>query len=244
MLEENEKESKDETPKAETETQADQASVLEASSELHLEAFFGLKKGMSSAYTPEGIRIPVTILECHPWTVTQVKTKKKEGYEAIQLSCGPRKLKNSKKPEIGHFKKAGLETGMRYCHEVRQKVEGEATLGQKVTVDMFKKGQKVKVSATSKGKGFSGSIKRHNFAGGPGSHGSGFHRRPGSIGNCEFPGRVIKGKKMAGQHGNVNCTTLGLEVVEVIPEQHILILKGAVPGAVNSLVKITQMDWR
>ena len=210
--------------------------------ELQLKAFFGIKKGMSSAYTPEGVRVPVTVLECHPWTVTQVKTKEKEGYDAIQLASSPRKLKNSKKPEIGHFKKAGFETGMRFCREVRQKVDDEVVLGQKVTVKVFKKGQKVKVSATSKGKGFSGSIKRHNFQGGPASHGSGFHRRPGSIGNCEFPGRVIKGKKMAGQHGNITSTTLGLEVVEVIPEQHILVLKGAVPGAVNGLVKITRID--
>lgn len=208
---------------------------------LVLNGFYGFKRGMSAIFNENGERIPVTVLECKPWTVTQVKTEEKEGYQAVQISGEPKKVKNSLKSELGHVKKAGLDSAPKFSGEIRQELPEGVALGQKVTVACFEKGQKIKVTATAKGKGFAGVMKRYGFGGGPASHGSGFHRRPGSIGNCEFPGRVQPGRKMAGQYGNKPVTVKGLEVVEVIPEKNVLLLKGAVPGAKNSLVKIVKL---
>ncbi len=210
-------------------------------SSLKLEGFFGVKAGMTSVYTEQGIRVPVTVLECTPWTVTQIKTKDKDGYEAVQISAQPKKLKSSLKAEIGHYKKSGFNTGMRYSREVRQDLPEGIELGQKVDLTSFAKGDILKVSAVSKGKGFSGVVKRYNFGGGPATHGSGFHRRPGSIGNREFPGRVMPGKKMAGQHGNKLVTTKGLEIVDILLDQNVLLVKGAIPGAKNTLVEFSKI---
>jgi large subunit ribosomal protein L3 len=208
---------------------------------LKLNAFYGVKAGMTSVYTEQGVRVPVTVLECNPWTVTQIKTKEKDGYEAVQISGLPRKLKSSRKSEIGHNKKAGIDTAMRYSREVRQSLPEGVALGQKVDLTSFEKGDILKVSALSKGKGFSGVVKRFNFGGGPATHGSGFHRRPGSIGNREFPGRVMPGKKMAGQMGNKITTTKGLEIIDILLDQNVLLVKGSIPGSVNTLVEITKI---
>lgn len=212
-----------------------------SSSALKLNGFFGVKAGMTSVYTEAGVRVPVTVLECKPWTVTQIKTVEKDGYEAVQISGEPRKLKNSLKAEIGHLKKAGIQTGMRYSREIRQALPEGVALGQKVDLSSFEKGDVLQVSALSKGKGFAGVVKRYNFGGGPATHGSGFHRRPGSIGNREFPGRVMPGKKMAGQMGNKISTTKGLEIVDILVDQNVLLVKGAIPGAVNTLVEFTKI---
>lgn len=227
-----------------TEAAADNQSVESSSSagsNLKLNGFFGVKMGMTSVYNEQGVRIPVTVLECNPWTVTQIKTKDKDGYEAVQISSHPKKLKSSLKSELGHFKKAGLQTGMRYSREVRQDLPADVAVGQKVTVASFEKGEMLQVSAVSKGKGFSGVVKRYSFGGGPATHGSGFHRRPGSIGNREFPGRVMPGKKMAGQHGNRLATTKGLEIIDILLEDNVLLVKGSIPGAKNTLVEITKI---
>ncbi len=215
--------------------------TADTSSALKLGGFFGVKSGMTSIYTEEGVRVPVTVLECSPWTVTQIKTKDMDGYEAIQISGLPKKLKSSLKAEIGHYKKSGFETGMRYCSEVRQALPEGAVLGQKVDLTAFEKGDILQVSSISKGKGFSGVVKRYNFGGGPATHGSGFHRRPGSIGMCEFPGRVMPGKKMAGQYGNKKITVKGLEVVDILLDENVLLVKGAIPGAKNTLVEFRKI---
>lgn len=218
-----------------------EATETQSGSSLKLNGFFGVKAGMTSVYTDQGVRVPVTVLECNPWTVTQVKTKDKDGYEAVQISGMPKKLKSSTKASIGHFKKSGFDTGMRYSREIRQDLPEGLELGQKVDLTSFAKGDILKVSAVSKGKGFSGVVKRYNFAGGPATHGSGFHRRPGSIGNREFPGRVMPGKKMAGQYGNKLITTKGLEIVDILLDQNVLLVKGAIPGAKNTLVKFSKI---
>lgn len=232
-------ENNNETSNVVEETQQEQQAPTESS--LVLNGFYGFKRGMSSIYNENGERVPVTVLECKPWTVTQIKTLEKEGYTAVQISGVPKKTKNALKTELGHAKKAGLDTAQKYSGEVRQELPEGVALGQKVTVASFEKGQIVKVTATAKGKGFAGVVKRYGFGGGPATHGSGFHRKPGSIGNREFPGRVQPGKKMPGQLGNKPVTVKGLEVVDVIPEKNVLLLKGSVPGATNSLVKIVKL---
>jgi len=203
-----------------------------------LDTVFGLKKGMTAIYSESGVRMPVTVLECKPWTVTQLKTNDKDGYEAVQIGFKSKKIKNSTKAEVGQVKKIKLEAGFQYKKEVRGEVPEDCELGSKVSLAAFKVGQKVQVTGKSKGRGFSGVMKRHGFAGGPASHGSGFHRRPGSIGMCTFPGRVMPGKKMPGQYGSKNITVKGLEVVAVNEAENLILIKGSIPGAFNTMVKL------
>jgi len=203
-----------------------------------LNEIFGLKKGMTAYYDDKGQRIPVTVLECKPWTVTALKTQEKHGYEAVQIGFGTKKVKNTLKSEQGQSKKLKLETGFMFKKEVRCAIPENCEPGVKVSLANFEKGAKVQVTAKSKGRGFSGVMKRHGFAGGPASHGSGFHRRPGSIGMCTFPGRVMPGKKMPGQYGNKNITVSGLEVVAVNTDENVIMIKGAVPGSFNTMVKV------
>jgi large subunit ribosomal protein L3 len=207
-----------------------------------LKEIFGFKKGMTAIYDEEGRRIPVTVLECKPWTVTAIKTPEKDGYEAVQIGYGSKKAKNTLKSEMGQSKKAKLDTGFMYKREVRGAVPENCDLGSKVSLANFEKGTKVQVTAKSKGRGFSGAMKRHGFGGGPASHGSGFHRRPGSIGMCTFPGRVMPGKKMPGQYGNKNITVSGLEVIAVNTDENVLMVKGAIPGSFNTMVKVAMKD--
>ncbi|MGH1468016.1 MAG: 50S ribosomal protein L3 [Bdellovibrionales bacterium] len=199
---------------------------------------YGFKKGMSAIYNDAGVRVPVTVLECSPWTVTQVKTQDTDGYDSVQISFGVKKAKNAGKSEAGHVKAAGCQTGYRFSREVKGAAPEGCAPGKQVSLEKLEVGKKVQVTATSKGRGFSGVMKRHGFAGGPASHGSGFHRRPGSAGMCTFPGRIMPGKKMPGQYGNKTATVQGLEIVGVNVEENIVLLKGAVPGPVNGLVKI------
>jgi large subunit ribosomal protein L3 len=197
----------------------------------------GRKLGMSQVWSEDDRLLPVTVIEAGPCVVSQVKTEKRDGYCAVQLAFGDIKAGRANKPEQGHFAKARTEP-KRHIHEARIG-EGESyKLGQKITVGLFEVGTKVDVSGTSKGKGFAGVMKRHNFHGGPGGHGSHFHRAPGSIGMCATPSRVLKGVGMPGQMGNETVTVKKLEVIRIDAEQNLLVVKGAVPGGKGALLVI------
>jgi large subunit ribosomal protein L3 len=197
----------------------------------------GRKLGMSQVWSADDRLIPVTVIEAGPCFVSQIKTKKKDGYDAIQLAFGDVKAGRATKPEVGHCAKAGLDP-KKHLHEARLS-EGEAyKKGQKITVDVFEVGSRVDVVGTSKGKGFAGVMKRHNFKGGPGGHGSHFHRAPGSIGMCATPSRVLKGVGMPGHMGDETVTVQKLEVIKIDSEQNLLVVKGAVPGGKNGLLVI------
>jgi large subunit ribosomal protein L3 len=200
-------------------------------------AIIGKKLGMSQVFTEAGDRVPVTVIEAGPCAVTQVKTEETDGYQAIQIGFGEVKEKKLTRGEMGHLKKAGVGP-RKHLAEVRG--ASEAQPGDEITVEAFEIGQKVKVSGVSKGKGFAGVIKRHGFAGGPASHGSHFHRAPGSIGASAWPARVFKGMKLPGQMGNKGSTQLGLTVVATDLEKNLLFVKGAVPGSKNSIVFIQE----
>ena len=198
----------------------------------------GRKSGMTRVFTEEGNSVPVTVLEVQPNRVTQIKTAETDGYSAIQVTTGSRKASQVGKAAVGHFAKANTEAG-EGLWEFR--IENEDTieleLGGEIKVDLFEAGQKVDVTGTSKGKGFQGSVKRHNFHMQDATHGNSLsHRAPGSIGQCQTPGKVWKGKKMAGQMGNQKKTTQSLEVVRIDLEKNLLLIKGAVPGATGSKV--------
>ena len=198
----------------------------------------GRKSGMSRVFTEDGESIPVTVIEVEPNTITQVKTLDSDGYTAIQVTTGHRKANRVVKPMAGHFAKAGSEAG-RGLWEFRTEGDLGLSAGASIGVDQFEAGQKVDVSGTSKGKGFAGVIKRWNFSHQDNTHGNSLsHRAPGSIGQCQTPGRVFKGKKMAGQMGNVRVTTQNLEVVRVDVDRNLLLIKGAVPGAAGGDVYI------
>ncbi len=196
----------------------------------------GRKRGMTRIYTDDGGSIPVTVVEALPNRVTQVKSDETDGYRAVQVTAGQRKPQRVKKPEAGRFAAAGVEAG-RGCWEFRLEEDGdtaELEPGAEIRVDAFEAGQLVDVRGTSKGRGFSGTVRRHNFRAQRNSHGnSKSHRVPGSIGQCQTPGRVFKGKRMAGQMGNRRTTVQSLEVVRVDSDRNLLLIKGAVPGAVG-----------
>ena len=199
----------------------------------------GRKIGMTRVFTSEGASVPVSVVEISPNRVSQVKDLAKDGYSAVQLTGGSMKASRVSKPLAGHFAAANVEAGD-LITEFRVEATDAYTLGQLLTVaDVFKEGQLVDVSSTSKGKGFAGTVKRHNFRTQDATHGnSRSHRVPGSIGQNQSPGRVFKGKKMAGHMGNVRCTTQLLELVRVDAERHLLLIKGAIPGAPGAKVEI------
>lgn len=197
----------------------------------------GRKLGMSQVWSEDDRLIPVTVIEAGPCFVSQVKTKKKDGYDAVQLAFGEMDARKATKPVAGHFAKAKLDP-MRHVHEMRVGEGDSFRRGQKITVDVFDVGTKVDVTGTSKGKGFAGVMKRHNFHGGPGGHGSHFHRAPGSVGMCATPSRVLKGLGMPGHMGTDTVTVKKLEIVKVDAEQNLLVVKGAVPGGKNGLLVI------
>ena len=192
----------------------------------------GRKSGMTRVFTEDGASIPVTVIEVEPNRVTQVKDSDSDGYRAIQVTAGSRRANRISKSEAGHFAKSGVEAG-RGLWEFRLEADDEAPeVGAELTVERFEAGQFVDVAGKSKGKGFQGVVKRYNFAMQDATHGNSLsHRAPGSIGQCQTPGRVFKGKKMAGHMGSENVTTQGLEVVRVDIERNLLLIKGAVPGA-------------
>lgn len=195
----------------------------------------GKKAGMTRVFTEDGASVPVTVIEVEPNRVTCVKSVDVDGYAAVQVTTGSRKAKHLTKAQAGQFAKAGVEAG-RTLMEFRLAEGDEAPeVGGELTVSLFEAGQKIDVTGTSKGKGFQGAVKRWNFRTQDNSHGNSLsHRAPGSIGMCQTPGRVFKGKKMAGQMGNARSTVQSLEVVRVDAERNLLLVKGAVPGATGS----------
>jgi large subunit ribosomal protein L3 len=197
----------------------------------------GRKLGMTQVWSEDDRLLPVTVIEAGPCVVSQVKTVKRDGYSAAQIAFGDIKESKVNRPMKGHFDKAGVDP-KRHIIEVRLDGDGLVKVGETLTVEMFEAGTSVHVSGTSKGKGFAGVMKRHNFSGGPGGHGSHFHRAPGSIGQASTPSRVFRGSRMAGQMGNETVTVRNLEIVKVDPEQNLLIVKGAVPGAKGALLTI------
>ncbi len=201
-----------------------------------VEGLLGKKLGMVQVFDQDGTVRGCTVLEAGPCVVTQIRTKERDGYEAVQLGYGVKKRLNE--PEKGHLKKSGAGN-VRYLREFKADNVAEIKLGQKFGVDMFKPGDLVDVTAISKGRGFAGVVKRHGFGGGPKTHGqSDRWRAPGSIGSGTTPGRVLKGLRMAGHMGNRQVTIRNLRVVEVNPARGIMLVHGPVPGAINGLVKI------
>jgi large subunit ribosomal protein L3 len=192
---------------------------------------------MTRMFTEDGRWVEVTLLEAGPCTVVQRKTKEHEGYEAVQLGFGRANERRLKKPVKGHLTKAGV-TPLKTLREFRVEDDAELKPGDEIRVDIFKVGDRVDVSGTSKGKGFAGGIKRHGWQGGPATHGSNFHRAPGSIGQSASPGRVIKGKTLPGHMGNERVTTQNLEVVNVDVDKNLMVIRGCVPGAPGGLVVV------
>lgn len=206
-----------------------------------MKGIFGKKIGMTQVFLQNGYLIPVTVIEVGPCKVVQLKTVEKDGYTAVQIGFDEmKKEKNVPKGRLGHFKKVSLPP-YRFLREV--KLDGlDVAVGNDVTVDIFNKGDKVSVTGISKGKGFQGVMKRHNYSGGPGSHGSMFNRAPGSIGSSSYPSRVWKNKGLPGHMGSEKTTTKNIEVVDVKKEQNLLIVKGAVPGANGGYLIIRKDD--
>ncbi len=197
----------------------------------------GKKLGMTQIFTENGMRIPVTVVQAGPCTVVQKKIVDTDGYSAVQLGFGTQKAQRINKPATGHFNKAACGV-FAHLREMAGDVEGLEVGAEIVCSDIFVAGDVVDVVGTSKGKGFQGVIKRWNFSGGRSTHGSKFHRAPGSIGCSAWPSHVVKGKKMAGQMGNERVTVQNLEIVDVRADQNLILIKGAVPGPKNGLVTI------
>lgn len=198
----------------------------------------GRKIGMTQLFSENGELVPVTVIQAEPNVVLQKRTLENDGYEALQLGFADKKESLSNKAEKGHAEKASTSP-KRYVREIRNANVGEYEVGQEISVGVFEAGDKIDVTGTSKGKGFQGSIKRHNQSRGPMSHGSHFHRSSGSMGQAADPARVFKGKKLPGQMGSETVTIQNLEVVSVDTERNLLLIKGNVPGARKSYVKIT-----
>lgn len=206
-----------------------------------IQTLIGIKKDMTSGYDSRGRRVGVTKIEVAPNFVSQVKTEDKDGYSAVQIATGSKK--SVLKPQRGHFKKAGLSETMRYVREVKADASEELSSGQEIKLAaIFKVGDIVKVTGTSKGKGFQGGVRRHGFHGGPKTHGqSDRHRAPGSIGSGTTPGRVYKGKNMAGHMGHVTSSVRNLEIVGIDRTSNVLMVKGGVPGHNGSELLITRL---
>jgi large subunit ribosomal protein L3 len=198
----------------------------------------GRKLGMTQLFNDEGGAIPVTVIQAGPCPVVQVKTTETDGYNAVQLGYGARKEKHSTRARLGHATKAGLEAAPEVLREFRVQDASEYEAGQEITVEEFEVGQRVKVTGTTKGRGFQGVVKRHGFAGRPGGHGHPMSRNPGSVGPGTDPSRVIKGKKLPGQMGDARKTIRNLRVERVDAERNLIFLRGSVPGAKNATVLI------
>ena len=204
-----------------------------------MRGLLGKKIGMTRFFDESGENIPATLIEAGPCTVLQVKTQEKDGYEAVQLGFDEKSEKRSNKPMMGHFNKAKAKP-CRILKEFRN-FEGEVKIGDEIRVDIFSPGDRINLTGYSKGHGFTGVVKRHGFGGGPKSHGQSDRlRAPGSIGQSAYPKRVFRGIKMAGRHGNIRTTIRNLVVLKVFPEKNLLLVKGGIPGARNSIVEIHQ----
>jgi large subunit ribosomal protein L3 len=200
----------------------------------------GKKIGMTRIFDDTGNQIPVTVVEAGPCPVTQIKTPETDGYRALQLGFGAQKAKRAPRAEVGHAARAGVEAAPRLVREIPWNGEGEVELGQSLTVEQFEVGDKVKVTGTSKGRGFQGVVKRYGFAGRPGGHGHPMSRNPGSMGPGTDPSRVIKGKKLPGRMGGARTTIRNMQVVKVDGARNLLFIKGGIPGARDSYVLITK----
>jgi len=202
----------------------------------------GKKLGMTGLFLPDGRYVPVTVVEAGPCVITQIKTAETDGYNALQLGFGKKKESQVNKPLKGHFSKS--DSGAFDCvKEFAVTDPGEYSLGQQITIEMFSVGERVDVVGTTKGRGFSGVVKRHGFHGGRETHGCRSHRVPGSIGSSAWPSRVIKGKKLPGRYGNDRKTMRNLEVVDIRPEENIILIKGAVPGSKSALIMINKLRF-
>jgi large subunit ribosomal protein L3 len=198
----------------------------------------GRKLGMTRIYNSDGTAVPCTVVAAGPCPVLQVKDAAKDGYNALQVGFDKLREKLANKPKAGHCAKAG-KGSYRHLREFRLDSVDGYEVGQELTVELFAPGDQVRVTGTSKGKGFQGVMKRWNFRGMPASHGhEKIHRSPGSVGNCTFPGKIVKGKRMPGQMGNKQVTTINLDIIDVRPEDNLLVIRGAIPGAKNGLVII------
>ena len=200
---------------------------------------YGKKVGMTQIFSEDGVAIPVTAIEVKPCTVVAKKTAEKEGYNAIVVSFGEIKEKNVNKPMKGIFAKAGVEL-QKYLKEIKVENLDEYEIGSKITIDTFTTEDRVDIQGTSKGKGFQGNIKRHGQHRGPMAHGSMYHRRPGSMGSTTTPGRVFKGKKLPGHMGDVTSTIQNLAVVKVDTDKNVILVKGSVPGAKGTILRIKE----
>ena len=200
-------------------------------------ALLGKKIGMTQVFDDANRMVPVTVIEAGPCPVTQVKSDETDGYNSVQIGFRAQKAQRLSKAARGHFEKAGVEPQAELS-EFLTNGDHELNVGDVLTVEHFEAGQKIDVIGTSKGRGFQGVVKRYGFAGGPASHGSMFHRRGGSYGMCQWPGHVIKGKKMPGHMGDVQRTVQNLTVVKVVPEKNLILIKGSVPGARGSLLTV------
>lgn len=201
----------------------------------------GRKLGMTQIFVDTGAAVPVTVIEAGPCPVTQIKTADTDGYTAVQLGFGALKEKHAARAEVGHAAKAGLATAPRLLREFRVGSADGYEVGQSLTVEQFAPGDKIKVTGRSKGRGFQGVVKRHGFAGRPGSHGHPKARNPGTLGPGTNPSRVIKGKKMPGQMGDTQHTVRNLRVEKVDTERNLIFVRGAVPGATNGIVYLRKM---
>lgn len=211
--------------------------LTEKAADMALQAIVGEKVAMSQVWVNDKV-VPVTVLRVEPARIVQVKTTERDGYSALQVTYGHKDAKKLNKPEAGHFAKAGVQAGKRLVELRLDSVDG-FEVGQEIKVDTLVEGQRVDVTAVSRGKGFAGAMKRHNFSGQGASHGNHkHHRAPGSIGSCSFPGRVFKGLKMAGHMGNEQVTTLNLVVVQADVERNLLLVKGSVPGPNGGVVVV------
>jgi len=201
----------------------------------------GKKAGMTRIFTEEGVSVPVTVVEVDPNRVTQMRSEEVDGYRAMQVTMGARRASRVNKAMAGHFAKAGTEAGVGLWEFRLADGEGQdIEVGKRIGVDIFEVGQKVDVAGTTIGKGFAGGVKRHNFRTQDATHGNSLsHRAPGSIGQCQTPGRVFKGKRMAGHMGNVRRTVQNLEIVRVDAERNLLLIRGAIPGARGGNVIVT-----
>lgn len=197
----------------------------------------GKKLGMTSVFSPDGHLVPVTVVKVGPCTVTQVKKKETDGYNALQVGFEEKPEKKVNKPEAGHFEKSGGQ-GFRNIKEFRIDDPSAFEEGQVISLEDFSVGEKVTISGTSKGKGFQGTIKRHGFSRGPETHGNRNHRKPGSVGMSAWPARIVKGKKMPGHMGNKRQTVKNLKIVDIKPEENVILLKGPVPGPKTGVIEV------
>jgi large subunit ribosomal protein L3 len=203
----------------------------------------GKKLGMTGVFTSEGRYVPATVIEAGPCVVTQIKTKDTDGYDALQLGFVGKRTSRVNKPLQGHFKKSGDQC-FQFLKEFSVENPADFNVGQEVTVEMFEVGERVDVVGTSKGRGFSGVIKRHGFHRGPMTHGSRNIRRPGSVGCSAWPAKIVRGKKMPGQYGNDRKTIRNLEIIDIRSDDNLILVKGSVPGAESGLVSVNKLKFK